>query len=537
MSYTKIVQVALMLSLCSVLGLAQAAADPFLTPETTVSQWAISYGSGGLTGGVSPNPAGPGYYLEAVKSTASNGQDTLYGLLDSSGALTWAKEIDVATKDKDAFSITPTSTGFLVNGIQTIPTSPDENKVVWNKFGTAWNNVYGYSLSEPGAVESGSFHNTSDGGLLFTGSMATGFGTPLLCFDTLIFKTSATGPMLWKDVLGYGCVDNAGPMVEVSDGYLIAGILGNPVTKLRSIFLMKHSKGGPGILWTKTYSISNPLTLTEISTVGSLQQLSDGNFLIVGTLQKLNPLLGAGTAVLLKVSPAGAVLWQYSYGNPNLTVAGLTVSENPTDHTLLLSGPAIDLSTKNSCILVLKVSAAGLVLQQRMLGTGADNNLGFAGRSKYGDLHFSGVHSSSITSTNLKPIWGKLNSTTLVPSWTKSFSGTSSVALANENASKGFFLSGTTTSYGFASVKGDVFGMVLDSNGNYPNCHVSTMSLSTASPGVAGTAAGLTPGIATFKSVTAGNLAGYDLPVGTATVESLDICAPITTAAADAEED
>ena len=109
------------------------------------------------------------------------------------------------------------------------------------------------------------------------------------------------------------------------------------------------------------------------------------------------------------------------------------------------------------------------------------------------------------------------------------------MALASENASGGFFLTGTTTSYGFGAVKGDVFGMVLDSSGNYANCHVSAMSLVTAPGGVAGTAAGLTPGIATFKSVTAGTLAGYALPVGTATVASLNICPPIAAAAADGE--
>jgi hypothetical protein len=529
MSYLRLAAAAWVVVLCVSLGHPQTMVEPSeVLPQvgTAINQWAIAYGSGGLGGVLSPIPSGSGYYLYGTRATLFKGQDIIFAQLDASGKVAWAKEIDWETMNTDNLNVEPVATGFLVNGNVQSPNNYKQNELVWAKFGKQWNRVYAHGFSAAGAIEAGAFHDTSDGGLLFTGSLIVSAGTALQCADTLLFKTDPAGFMVWKNVLEYGCVDNAGPMLEVSDGYLVAGIVADPFTKLRSVMVMKHAKTGAGILWTNMYSIANPLVnLDMIATVAALKQLADGNFLVVGLMQELNPVLGGNRTLLLKINPSGAILWQNSYGSTNLSLAALSFIENTSDNTLLVNGSGIDLTTTNMSIVAFRVnSASGALLNQKQIGTSLDHNFGALLKSKSGDLYFSGMHSTAVTDTNLKTIWGKLDPTTLTPLWINEFSGGNIHGVAFETAN-GFFLTGVTTSFGYNAAKGNTFGMILDSTGNYPNCHISPITLtSTEYPNIASAPPGLTIGIPQFTNVEVGNVIPVRLNVINTTIKSLAIC-------------
>jgi hypothetical protein len=533
MSYLRLAAVTCAVVLCVSLGHPQSIAEPSeVTPEAggTPSQWAIAYGSGTLSGVVTPITGGTGYYLYGTRTTLFKGQDIIFAQLDASGKVTWAKEIDWETTNTDNLNVEPVATGFLVYGNVQTPGNTTQNELVWAKFGKQWNRVYAHGFSGLGTIEGGLFHDTSDGGLLFTGTLIVAAGTKFQCVDTLLFKTDPSGFMSWKNVLQYGCLDNAGPMLEVSDGYLVAGLIADPFTKIHGVMVMKHAKTGAGIMWTNMYSIANPLVnLDMVGTVGSFKQLSDGNFLVVGLIQELNPTLGGNRTYMLKIDPGGGILWQNSYGSTAISMGAQSVIENTTDKTLLVNGSATNLPSGNLSIVAFTVNgSSGALIKQKQIGTSLDNNFGAILKSKSGDFYFSGWHSTAATDTNLKTIWGKLDPSTLAPTWAKTFSGGNAYGLAIETAT-GFFLTGTTTSYGYNAANRNTFGMILDSTGNYPNCNISPITLiSTEYPNIASTPAGLTLGQPEFKSVEVGNVVAVRLPVINTTIKSLAICPAIS---------
>jgi len=532
MSYQRLAAVTLAVALCFTQGRSQTMDDLSGSGDTsgaTVKQWAIAYGSGSLSGLIVPNTSGSGYYLSAIQPNSYKGQDTIFAALDASGGVTWAKEIDWSTSEKDSFTVKPLSDGFLVTGVAQSSKTPNQNQLIWAKFDQNWKQVYANSFSGSGIITTGSFNSTSDGGLLFTGTLVIDAGTVLTCANTIIFKLNSAGTMLWKNVLEYSCVDVAGPMVEVKDGYIVAGVMGDPVTKIPAVFLMKHSKTGAGILWTKRYAVNfgaGSITLNFPGVVSALKQLSDGNLLIVGTTHEMNPALGGNDALLMKVEPSGGgILWQNLYGSKSVSVGSQNVIEN-SDKSLLVSGSAADLKTNNFSIVAFKVTSSGAVGTQVRIGSSSDNNLGLVMATKSGSFYLTGWHSKSLADTGTQAIWGTVNSTKLTPTWLKTFSGSSGIEVALATTT-GFFVTGGTTTYGPNAAKGNVFGMVLDSSGNYANCHVSPLTLTVTNPGITWTPAALVVDTPQLKALTEGKVAGTTLPVTKATLKSTVICPAI----------
>jgi hypothetical protein len=205
-----------------------------------------------------------------------------------------------------------------------------------------------------------------------------------------------------------------------------------------------------------------------------------------------------------------------------------SVIENP-DGTLILCGVLMD-SSFHTSILVMKLAATGTITLKRRLGATTEYNTGSVMKSG-SELLLMGMHHTSFTDPNLKLLYGKLNATTFVPVWAKTFGGTGADFGDLLARSGGYMLTGTTTSFGpGVPTKTNVFGMTLDANGNYPGCHVSPYTLSATIPSVTAGSLSLTATTPTLTARTAGAATNISLTVSPVTLPAANICAPITSA-------
>jgi hypothetical protein len=236
--------------------------------------------------------------------------------------------------------------------------------------------------------------------------------------------------------------------------------------------------------------------------------------------------------ILVKVSSAGAIQWQKSYGCASASVMASNVIEN-SDHTLIVSGTLMDSSTHNASILVMKLNASGaLTTLKRRLGPTTEYNMGVVMKSDTGELLLSGTHRTSLADPYLKLLYGKLNAATFAPLWAKTFGGTKMDAGAFLARSGGYLLEGITTSFGpGVPTKTNIFGMTLDAYGNYPGCHVSAYTLTPTIPSVTAASPVLIATVPTLTIRTAGSAANIALTVSSVSLPASNICAPIASEA------
>ncbi len=143
----------------------------------------------------------------------------------------------------------------------------------------------------------------TDGGYLIAGY--TSNSTINDC-DVYVIKTDALGNLVWTKTYGGNKPDFPYHMLATNDGnYFLVGYSQSYGGGDYDILLIKIDTAG-NLLWTKTYGGNgNDMARDVIST-------SDGNYMIVGWSN--SPGLADQNANLIKIDPAGTVIWSKLYG-------------------------------------------------------------------------------------------------------------------------------------------------------------------------------------------------------------------------------
>lgn len=185
-------------------------------------------------------------------------------------------------------------------------------EIVWTKSFGGTSNDYARHTIE-----------ASDGNLVSCGIIQSSNSgiVPYGQTDLWLFKIDLDGNMLWQKHFGGSLSEWAGLVIETADnGYLITGNTQSsdhdfPANQGEyDLFVVKTGQNG-NIQWAKTYG-------------GSLQdggnkaiQLADGNYLVMAGSNSVNGDFpdnhGMGDAWILKLDPAGNIIWQQSYGSTN----------------------------------------------------------------------------------------------------------------------------------------------------------------------------------------------------------------------------
>ena len=116
-----------------------------------------------------------------------------------------------------------------------------------------------------------------------------------------IVKTDPNGEQVWTKTFGGGGVDIANSVIETSDGnYLIAGYVQNKGAGAGDMWLVKIDPAG-NLLWDKTLGKSGP------DQAKKLIQTTDNNYAILGTISQ--------GITLLKIDTIGNIIWETVLGN------------------------------------------------------------------------------------------------------------------------------------------------------------------------------------------------------------------------------
>ncbi len=176
-------------------------------------------------------------------------------------------------------------------------------------------------------------------------------------FDAIIFKTDATGNLMWYKFLGgnspYG--DKARDVAELPSGDVaVVGIAGGFVGNYAGFLAVLDGTNG-NIVWHKVYGTPSDEYLFEV------EPTSDGGFVMVG-----DRMVGSDTNVLvIKTDGSGNVQWAYEYGGSTTKELGRGVVEVADGY--VISG------TQESSVLLFKINTSGDVVWAKTYSSiGAD---------------------------------------------------------------------------------------------------------------------------------------------------------------------
>jgi uncharacterized delta-60 repeat protein len=262
-------------------------------------EWQKTYGAGGDDWFHSIQKTDDGGYIAAGKTGSFGaGRGDIWLLkLSTAGDIEWQKTYGGSEGDV-VHSIQPTSDdGYVVAGISNSFSGDLYISDIWilklsSEGDIEWQKTYGVSDDWK---EVHSIQQTSDGGYIVAGNISS---------DIWISKLSSAGDIEWQKTYGVSDLDEVYSFQPTSDGgYIVVGETGYGDY---DIWLLKLSTAGD-IEWQKTYGGS------DREEVHSIQPTSDGGYIVAGSTSSFGE--GWYDIWVLKLSPAGDIEWQKTYGS------------------------------------------------------------------------------------------------------------------------------------------------------------------------------------------------------------------------------
>ena len=281
-------------------------------------------------------------------------------LLQAQSALIWSKTLGGSANELNVSSVQAFDDGYLLtsatNSTDVDVSSNHGNYDIWlakldEEGELVWNKSYGGSEHDyPSAI-----CTTQDSNYLIAGHTYSNDGDISMNHgkgDAWIIKLNATGEIIWQKTFGGTNFDAANAITSTQDGgCIVAGF-----TYSADLQGMGKTFGGADywvlklnalgeIEWQKMYG-GNKMDIAY-----SVLQTTDGNFVVAGNSLSFpandNPASGLTDCWVLKLDPAGEIIWAESFG-------GFAANKTPAiietmDGGFALTGnyPVLDLSNDN----------------------------------------------------------------------------------------------------------------------------------------------------------------------------------------------
>lgn len=336
----------LVLSLVAIISAAQQ--PPSLTWQRTLGGTALDQGNSILT---LPN----GYLISGITFsrngdvTPAEGEPNIWIVkLDRNGGIVWEKSYG-GGRDEIAANIVPTNDGGFIVGATTRPIfapPTDTNFLQWWLFkidsaGTMlWEKTYGGSAPDNLAW----IDIANDGSLYCAGHSSSNdrdFAENKGNYDIWVVKLNASGELLWKKNFGGSDADRATQVKAlIGGGCAISGLTSSSNGDMADNhggtdgFVARLSANGD-VEWKKTFGTTGGELLNAI------EQTSDEGFIAVGLTQGADD--PDGDYYLIRLDPAGNVLWERIYGGTERDEAkDVIVLGNQGFHVIGTSASTID---------------------------------------------------------------------------------------------------------------------------------------------------------------------------------------------------
>ncbi len=362
--YKKLIFTRMIIFLLLIISCRKPTAPSVPSPEII---WTTTLGGTDNDWGFSVQESSDGKYIIAgyTASFGAGYYDVYLIKTHADGETLWTRVYGGVDDDR-GFSIQETSDGgYIIAGIthsfgagsyDFYLIKTDENgNALWEKTFGGTDNDWGFSVSE-----------TSDGGYIIVGNTESyGEGES----DVYVIKTDVNGDTLWTKTYG-GEKDDVGVSIQkTSDsGYIIAGRTSSFGSGYYDVYLIKINDDGD-TQWAKTYGG------TEDDGGVSVQQTSDGGYIIGGNTKSYGE--GESDVYLIKIDETGSVLWTITYGGTEDD--GCLSIQETSDGGYIVTGftTLSNIPTWNSDVYLIKTDANGNALWVETYG-GTKFDIGYS---------------------------------------------------------------------------------------------------------------------------------------------------------------
>ena len=346
-------------------ALALVAAAGAGTEEQTVI-WNRTYGgpdADDAAYAVVPGPGGDGFFLAGVTASSGEGETDAWVIrLTAEGSLEWnrtygGKEADTArsvVRTDDGGLLFAGNLTYVTNGTQA---DTDAWLVKIDPSGAeAWNRTYGgpdVNASANAVIPAG------DGGFLFVGSTAALGGSES---DAWAVRVNETGGEVWRRVLGGAGNDTMNAAARLSDGdFVVAGSTESSGAGMADVWVIRLNESGDEV-WNRTFGSPDDDTGRAVITT------PDGNLLVAGTFTERPDNATVDTdALLIKLSPAGDIIWNWVYGDLGVNESAAAVI-GTADGGYLFAGETGYSGVDDTDAWLVKTNASGAVVWSRTFG-------------------------------------------------------------------------------------------------------------------------------------------------------------------------
>ena len=173
-----------------------------------------------------------------------------------------------------------------------------------------------------------SIQQSTDGGYVLVGT-TTAFGAG--GNDIYLVKTNAYGNIVWSKSYGNATGDESATSVSktIDGGYIIEGISNIFGAGNYDIYVVKIDSLG-NTLWSKTYGGTND----ETTGINSIQQTSDGGYILVGSTKSFGR--GWYDVYLIKTNNLGDTLWTRTFGDSNYNMGRSVKQTNDGGYIIMV---------------------------------------------------------------------------------------------------------------------------------------------------------------------------------------------------------
>ncbi len=426
--------------------------------------WQITYGGTDNDYANSIGVATGGYFVAGHTHSIQNNTDTAWVMkLDTSGAVVWSKAFGGETLHTNAATVRATldrgnGGGCIVAGKAV--TSPATTSDAWvmkldGNGAVTWQKTYGGTGSDSTA----SITQTSDGDYIVAGQTdSSGQGGS----DAWLLKLDANGGVTWQKTYGGGQADVFNSVLEVTGGYLAAGMTQSFGSGGSDAWLVKMDTGGT-VVWQKTYGEGDQ------DSASAIRRTPDNGYVMVGSTFDYGD--GSEDVWLLKLDVTGTIQWQRVYWS-DYTDSDKGLSIQPTfDGGYVVAGSTHSFYGSTMLdALVIKIDANGNVTGCPNIASGFPPNATVDASTAIGTVSTATAASPPVTAQAWSPqaqISGTVPQTSCHFSgqWFKSYggSGNDRANAVQPTFDGGYVIAGETTSYGSGGT--DAWVVKLDQHG------------------------------------------------------------------------
>jgi hypothetical protein len=279
------------------------------------SSWTNTYGGTGDERGFCVRQTMDGGYIVAgdTSTNSAGGYDGYLLKVDANGTIEWEQTYGGIGEYDQFISIQQTSDGgfIAVGDTDSIGNGGCDLWLVktYANGTREWEQTYGGAEDD----DAWSVDITNDGGYIISGYTAS--FAPADSEYIWVIKTNETGVMQWNKTFGQAdYISESGCVLQTSDGgYIVSGYFSSwKKLALCDALVIKLDAAG-NEQWTHTYKG------TRNSLIWSIEETSDGGFIIGGTTAGNMLGIGGAQAWIMKTNANGTVEWEKSLGRMFLT--------------------------------------------------------------------------------------------------------------------------------------------------------------------------------------------------------------------------